>query len=77
MLTWKKVSGYTHRRIDDGENRPGHIKSTPILVTDGIFDSVTIANIFNKESKNIDQDIATFVYKKLIRAKKYLTNQSS
>jgi len=65
-LTWKEESGYAHHRIDDGEKRPGRFKSSPILVTDGIFDSETISNIFKEESQHIDQNISTFVYKKLL-----------
>lgn len=65
-LTWRQGAGYAHNRIDEGEDRPGKMKASPILVADGIFESVTIAETFKKESQLIEKDISTFVYNKIM-----------
>ncbi|MDH4161475.1 MAG: hypothetical protein OEW15_02135 [Nitrospirota bacterium] len=65
-VRWFENEGFIHERIDDGENRPGRFKGTPILVPDGMFASQVIAERFHKESENIEQKIASFVYGKLL-----------
>jgi len=65
-LTWFKHSGYHHNRVDDGDDCGGY-KMTPILIRDGHFDNVGIAEIFLEKSKNIPENISEFVYKKLIK----------
>jgi hypothetical protein len=64
-LTWKRPGSYTHTGIDDGENRPGRFKQTPILVADGVFDHATIAERFKQASLEIDPPIAEFVHARL------------
>lgn len=68
-FTWDKEKGYTHHRIDSGENIPGRFKATPILIDDGIFDYETIANIFKKESKQLDKKTTNFVYENILKYK--------
>ncbi len=65
VLTWKRDSGYSHDRIDDGENNPGRYKSTPVLAADGIFEEKKIAALFREESGGIDKEISDFVYTKI------------
>ena len=65
-LTWKAPDSYTHAAVDDGENRPGRYKATPILVADGAFDHTAIAERFRAESAAVDPAIAAFVYEKLV-----------
>ena len=65
-LTWKQPSSYYHQRVDDGENRPGKHKSTPILVPDGTFDLRRLADQFKTQSKKIDPAISAFVYEKVL-----------
>jgi hypothetical protein len=65
-LTWEKPSSYRHNRVDDGEENPLQPKRTPVLVADGMFDSLTVAESFRNESKRIDTDINKFVYEKLV-----------
>lgn len=67
-LIWKKQAGFMHSKVDDGENKPGKYKSTPILVEDGVFDIVTIPEKFKNKSRDIDTKVSTFVYNKI---KKY------
>ncbi|MDD4869161.1 MAG: hypothetical protein PHR77_01275 [Kiritimatiellae bacterium] len=64
-LTWTADQGFSHRRIDDGENRPARHKMTPILVPDGVFHKNIIVPIFESTSQELDADIRTFVCKKL------------
>jgi hypothetical protein len=65
-LTWNRPGGYTHTGIDDGENRPGRFKQTPILVADGVFDHAAIAERFKRASPKIDPPIAELVHAKLL-----------
>jgi len=64
-LIWKEQIGYTHNKVDDGENKPGKYKAAPILVEDGVFDFGIIAEKFMLKSKDIDTQISTFVYNKI------------
>jgi hypothetical protein len=66
VLTWKKESGYSHDRIDDGESNPGRYKSTPILAADGIFEEEKIAALFKEESSNLDKQIADFIHSRIL-----------
>ena len=70
-LTWQKHSGYTHHRVDDGENRPGKMKATPILVADGLFEYHKIAEEFKKASKHLEKSLSEFIYDKLVQYPKY------
>ncbi len=65
-ITWKNPSYYFHMKVDDGENRPGNYKSTPILVPDGIFDYRNIAERFKNDSAQLDSNISTLVYDKIL-----------
>ena len=64
-LTWKRGVGFVHERIDDGEGRSFHHKSTPILSADGNFDAVTVSSDFRKRSIEIDSNITLFVLDRL------------
>lgn len=66
-LTWRQETGYSHHRVDDGESRPGKIKATPILVADGVFEYDKIAAKFKKESRQLEKDMATFIYEKIMQ----------
>jgi len=62
-LTWRQEHGYSHNRIDNGESRPGRYKMTPILVPDGRVDRARLMSLFQRESEQIDPEIAEFVLK--------------
>ena len=64
-LNWWEKSGFSHLKVDDGENMSGGFKMTPILVADGIFDYENVIDKFKKESKEIDLYIRKFILKKL------------
>jgi len=65
-LTWRQETGYSHHRVDDGENRPGKMKASPILVSDGKFEYAMIGERFRKESQKIEKRISTFVYDRIM-----------
>lgn len=64
-LSWRPGSGFTHNRVDDGEGKPGGHKGTPLLVPDGEFNLMKIAEKFKSSSAEIDNDIAEFIYNQL------------
>jgi hypothetical protein len=64
-LTWRTDQGFTHERIDDGE-LSGRMKMTPVLVPDGAFDHISIAERFRRSSGQIDAEIREFVHDKVI-----------
>jgi hypothetical protein len=63
-LTWRRDTGYDHKRVDDGDIT-GRIKMTPVLIPDGIFDYKAIAERFHRESETIDPQIRELVYTRL------------
>jgi len=52
--------------VDDGENRPGRHKATPILLPDGAFPVQKISRLFLENSRDIDQSFVKFIYRKLL-----------
>ena len=65
-VRWNRNEGFLHQKVDDGENRPGRHKSTPILVPDGVFPVQKTSRLFLENSRDIDQSIAKFIYRKLL-----------
>lgn len=65
-FTWMSPSIYYHQRVDDGEDRPGKSKSTPILLPDGMVDVHSIVRRFLEESKEIDPSVSEFVRQKIL-----------
>ena len=64
-LTWRAPSSFLHSGVDDGEQRFGRYKATPILVADGRFDGPTVVALFRDVSKEVPEDIAELVIGKL------------
>ena len=65
-LTWHSDTGFSHHRVDNGESRPGKLKASPVLLSNGLFEHEKIAIKFKNASENIEETISTFVYKKLL-----------
>lgn len=63
-LTWRKNSGFTHNRVDEGYN-PGKYKATPILLSDGKVEWNKILNEFLDNAGETDKKIINFVSAKL------------
>ena len=66
-LTWIEEKGFFHNSVDDGEC-PGTMakKGIPILLPDGNFEVERVSEIFKNQSREIDSEIADFVYEKTI-----------
>ena len=65
-FTWWQKTGYHHHKIDDGERLETTArKGIPILILDGPFNKKKIATLFKQKSKEIDRDIAFFVYDRI------------
>jgi hypothetical protein len=60
-LTWFHDKGYTHYKIDDGENHPSCFKMTPILVQCGTFKREHVLQLFKTAGDQIDSEIYNFV----------------
>lgn len=65
-FVWNQQAGHSHLKVDDGEGAQGKHKMSPIFIADGNFDRETIAARFLEAGKGIDQNIAQFVYSKLM-----------
>jgi len=64
-LTWKRHSGFSHLRVDDGEYCSNRYKGAPILLPDGVIDATRIQDAFRQRSAAIERQIAAFVSQKL------------
>lgn len=64
-LSWRSTSGFEHSKVDDGEGSPGGHKETPLLVANGNFNLKEIAEKFKVVSKDLDKELAKFIYEKL------------
>jgi len=60
-LTWTLGDGCRHNKVDDGEDRPGSMKMTPILVPDGVFTGDIVRKKFEEAAKALDPDLRDFV----------------
>ena len=47
-VRWSREQGFLHQKVDDGENRPGRYKATPILVPDGVFPAKQYPGCFKR-----------------------------
>jgi len=65
-LRWKSDAGYSHHAVDDGEDRGGRHKGTPLMVPDGVFRRWSVARQFQVASRDIDPGIAGFVMRKML-----------
>jgi hypothetical protein len=65
-LIGDRKSGYSHVKVDGGEEKLGRYKMTPIFVADGVFDYKRISKEFKAASNNIEQELAQFVYLKIL-----------
>lgn len=66
-LTWTRERGYEHHRIDAGEV-PYANKMSPVLVADGIPDTRTLVDRFERVSGEIEPDVRRFVRQKIASA---------
>lgn len=60
-IIWSRTGGFRHMAVDDGEQRPGRHKETPIMVPDGAFDVKRVYSSFLDASRSLPKDVADFV----------------
>ena len=65
-LTQRMGGGSIHTRIDDGEDSPGSYKSSPILVSDGIFPRAEVLHRFDASSSSLAPALRTLVRQAII-----------
>lgn len=65
-VRWEQADRYAHYRVDDGEERSGKSKASPVLIVEEDFDCTKVAFLFESEGKRIDADIANFVNHKIM-----------
>jgi len=70
-ITWNRTGGFCHMAVDDGEQRPGKFKATPILVPDGILDIKQLYLSFLDASRSLPEEIANFVLQALEQHPRY------
>jgi hypothetical protein len=66
-ISWSKTRGFEHMSVDDGEQRPGKYKASPMLTADGRFDGQRVYSSFLKASTAIPREVAVFVLTALRR----------
>lgn len=65
-VRWEQPNRYAHYRVDEGEKKSGKSKASPVLIVEEGFDGNKVAFLFESESKRIDENIASFVYEKIL-----------
>jgi len=64
-LMWRCRSGFSHLRVDDGEQCSNRYKGTPVLRPNGAVNSSRIRDMFRQRNAAMDRHIADFVTAKL------------
>lgn len=64
-LNWDLLSGYSHVKIDSGEDVIHTYKMTPIMVPDGTFDQNQLAWLFKSINNDLPPDLAEFIQQKI------------
>jgi hypothetical protein len=64
-LTWFESKGYSHERVDDGEDVGLAHKQAPILVPDGVFNADVVLERFASASEALPAEVASLVVRKI------------
>ena len=64
-LSWNESSGFSHSKVDNGENTSGRHKEAPILGPDGSIDAPKVMHSFRELSSTVDEAVVEFVCAKL------------
>jgi len=65
-LTWHQERGFQHDTVDEGEDRPGRYKGSPILLTNGPFNGYSVAQRFRRAARHIDYELVDLIESKLL-----------
>jgi hypothetical protein len=66
-ISWRRAGGFRHMAVDDGEQRPGKHKASPVLIPDGYFDARQVHSALSAVSHMLPAEIAGYVLKALER----------
>ncbi len=70
-VVWRPGAGFEYMIVDDGEQRPGKHKASPVLVPDGPFDARRIHAALAMECVSLPEEISTYVLRTLERHPSY------
>jgi len=65
-LRWQKPDRYGHFRVDDGENRAGRGKASPVLVRDMRFSHEKVLAYFELASAGLEYRVVKLVLEKVL-----------
>ena len=65
-ISWKRDTGFSQHWVDDGENRPGKYKMTPILLGQTEVNIRQVARDFLAASETMETALADFIYARLL-----------
>lgn len=63
-VTWHTRHGFSHNRVDDGEDDP-RWNRTPILLPDGMFPAASVLDRFERSSQHLEPDLVAFVVRRI------------
>ncbi len=63
-LTWLKTRGFSHSKVDSGEDDP-EANRTPILLPDGSFPTTEVSCEFRRRSEELPKSLRNFVLAKV------------
>jgi len=66
-IIYSPSAGFRHMMVDDGEQRPGKYKASPVLTADGAFDAPRVLKAFLAAGAALPDDVLTFVRQALER----------
>jgi hypothetical protein len=60
-LVFSEGEGFRHVAVDDGEQRPGKYKASPVLNRQGRFDARRVYQAFNAAGADLPPEVAAYV----------------
>jgi hypothetical protein len=64
-LTWHRDDGFAHHKVDSGENRTLHMKSSPVMTDRTGFDIAAIIAVFREAGRKLEYDLHEFIINRL------------
>lgn len=64
-LTWLVDRGFTHMKVDTGEEEAAMWNASPILVPDGLFPGTEVTREFRRRSSQLPRAMRNFVMAKV------------
>ena len=64
-IVFSVEAGFRHMRVDDGEQRPGKYKASPVLLVNGALDLARVYSAFIQAGESLPDDVKRFVTRTL------------